>query len=218
MEPKPPHSWYVPAGIPAGIYGPTRPTLSPCRSGVCVESGAKSGFNRVIERLLSEYKGIVIDEEKGGKRCEKTIVANQALANVFAYNDSCRVVTLQVAPGNRNHIVRTGRIEGDSLCYVMLALNDLAPNRVDSRTADACLSFFSDLIVMFYWKARLKRLLLRMVSTASLFVLVNVASKDMALSSGASHLRFLLLCGTLVRCEEGIPSLCMTGRLPFRSG
>ena len=26
------------------------------------------------------------------------------------------------------------RIEGDSLCYVVLVLNDLAPDRVDSRT------------------------------------------------------------------------------------
>ena len=72
--------------------------------------------------------------EKGGKRCEKTIVADQAIADVLAYSDLCRVVTLQVAPGYRNHIVRTGRIEGDSLCYVVLALNDLAPDRVDSRT------------------------------------------------------------------------------------
>ena len=73
----------------------------------------------------------MIDEEKGGKRCEKTIVADQALANIFACSEFCRVVTLQVAPGYRNHIVRTGRIEGDSLCYVVLALNDLAPDRVD---------------------------------------------------------------------------------------
>ena len=99
-----------------------------------MESGAKSGFNRLIERLLSEYEGIVIDEEKGGKRCEKTIVADQAIADVLAYSDLCRVVTLQVAPGYRNHIIRSGRIEGDSLCYVVLVLNDLAPDRVDSRT------------------------------------------------------------------------------------
>ena len=76
----------------------------------------------------------MIDEEKGGKRCEKTIVADQALANALAYSEFCRVVTLQVAPGYRNHIVRSGRVEGDSLCYVVLALNDLAPDRVDSRT------------------------------------------------------------------------------------
>ena len=50
------------------------------------------------------------------------------------YSDVCRVVTLQVAPGYRNHIIRSGRIEGDSLCYVVLVLNDLAPDRVDSRT------------------------------------------------------------------------------------
>ena len=76
----------------------------------------------------------MIDEEKGGKRCEKTIIADQAIAGVLAYSDLCRVVTLQVAPGYRNHIIRSGRIEGDSLCYVVLVLNDLAPDRVDSRT------------------------------------------------------------------------------------
>ena len=97
---------------------PAAPGLPPLR-GVRIQSGAKSGCNRLIQRLLSEYKGIVIDEEKGSKRCEKTIVADPALANVFAYNDSCRVVTLQVAPGYRNHIVRTGRIEGDRLCFVV---------------------------------------------------------------------------------------------------
>ena len=116
---------------------PPNPVLSPLPLLDCplrMESGAKSGFNRLIERLLSEYEGIVIDEEKGGKRCEKTIVADQALANVFAFSEFCRVITLQVAPGYRNHIVRTGRVEGDSLCYVVLALNDLAPDRVDSRT------------------------------------------------------------------------------------
>ena len=69
-----------------------------------MESGAKSGFNRLIERLLSEYEGIVIDEEKGGKRCEKTIIADQAIAGVLAYSDLCRVVTLQFAPGYRNHM------------------------------------------------------------------------------------------------------------------
>ena len=112
---------------------PAAPGLPPLR-GVRMESGAKSGFNRLIERLLSEYEGIVIDEEKGGKRCEKTIIADQAIAGVLAYSDLCRVVTLQVAPGYRNHIIRSGRIEGDSLCYVVLVLNDLAPDRVDSRT------------------------------------------------------------------------------------
>ena len=63
----------------------------------------------------------------GGKRYEKTIIADQTIAGVLAYSDLCRVVTLQVAPGYRNHIIRSGRIEGDSLCYVVLVLNDLAP-------------------------------------------------------------------------------------------
>ena len=63
------------------------------------------------------------------------IMADQAIADVLAYSDLCRVVTLQVAPGYRNHIIRSGGwIEGDSLCYVVLVLNDLAPDRVDSRT------------------------------------------------------------------------------------
>ena len=77
---------------------PAAPGLPPLR-GVRMESGAKSGFNRLIERLLSEYEGIVIDEEKGGKRCEKTIIADQAIAGVLACSDLYRVVTLQVAPG-----------------------------------------------------------------------------------------------------------------------
>ena len=44
------------------------------------------------------------------------------MADVLAYSDLCRVVTLQVAPGYRNHIIRSGRIEGGSLCYVVLVL------------------------------------------------------------------------------------------------
>ena len=38
-----------------------------------MESGAKSGFNRLIERLLSEYEGIVIDEEKEVKDARKPV-------------------------------------------------------------------------------------------------------------------------------------------------
>ena len=132
---------FLPGYLQEYLAQPTQPCLKPPAApglpplgGVRMESGATSGFNRLRERSLSEYEGIVIDEEKGGKRCEKTIVVDQALANVFAFSEFCRVVTLQVAPGYRNHIVRTGRVEGDSLCYVALALSDLAPNRVDSRT------------------------------------------------------------------------------------
>ena len=112
---------------------PPAPGLPPLR-GVRMESNTKSGFNRLIEKLFSEYEGIVIDEEKGGKRCNITVVADSAVADIFDCNGYNRIVTLQVAPGYRNHFVHRGQIEGDSLCYVALVLNDLTPVEVDSRT------------------------------------------------------------------------------------
>ena len=65
---------------------------------------------------------------------------------------------------------------------------------------------------------RSKGLPSRMGSTVGLFAHVSVASRDMVLSSGVSLLRHSYLCGTLVRCEEGLLSLRMTDRLPLGSG
>ena len=60
-----------------------------------------------------------------GGGCDKTIVADHSIAEVFSCSGYSRVIALQTAPGYSNRIVRVGKVEGVKHCYVALALNGL---------------------------------------------------------------------------------------------
>ena len=131
-----------------------------------------------------------------------------------------------------DHIVRTGRIEGDSLCYVVLALNDLAPDRVNSRTGkwgqtrklrertesavrqrfniacDARICGCTPVILYrpqcnVFREGEVEGIAVRMGSVG-LFAHVSVASRDMVLSSGVSLLRHSYLCWNACKMCGGV--------------